>query len=382
MGPDWWVPTQIITYSEASDALTATIATTVSTSSYTVPSGLPQAISGDSSDTSSTTVDDNDENTALESDYTLITIGFLKALNYEFLVKSPQSAAQIFSFLPKTLYTPLGVEDNNITVSQLLPYFEEGKDYTVTIAQVYFPISQIKNLQTAINDTSSALYTENESTEQTLAYLIDRSIPITGLSLSASISSDSSSSSSSDTSSAALSSSSSSSSSSSTDGDDSGEYGTLEYTGKTTSTSDGSSGSRLSKKKIIAIVVVVVVCSVIYLIAMGYMIRRYIKHIRNRPVIQLPIEDTEDMTSQYSGSNNNNSHGFSEKSLSNGSQGDNEDVVSMRINEWMNEAHFGKNEHTLNDYQAEQVTQIVRDIGRPKISRPIASENSLGWNDI
>lgn len=107
---------------------------------------------------------------------------------------------------------------------------------------------------------------------------------------------------------------------------------------------------------------------------MGYMIRRYIKHTKNRSIIQLPIEDNDDNTTTTT------SHYSNEKRSSNSS--DNEDIVSMRINEWMNEAHFGKNENTLNDYPSPQTTQLVRDLSRPKISRPIASENSLGWNDI
>ena len=382
---NWWVPTQIITYQETT---TLSASATTATASETSSVAVPQAIAGDSSS----------ESTPVG--YSAITVAFKKAMNYNFLLTSPQSSAQIFSFLPQTLISAFTETAmfNNVSVIQLLPYTDSSKDYTVTFAQVYFPSEEIANLQQLLSDPSSALYTDAPDTERTLASLIDPAYPITGMVFTSSANEGASqstggnnsgngnsparsgSSSNAQSTSGGSSSSDNGNANGASDDSASQDYGTLGYFGKTTN-ANGGSGSKLSKKKIIAIVVVVVVGSLAYFAAMGYMIRRYIQHTRKQPVIQLPIND-DSTASLYSNSGSNRSSTLNEKAMAGIAEKDNEDVVSLRINEWMNEAHYGKNEHTLNDYQAQEVAQIVRDISRPKISRPIASENSLGWNDV
>lgn len=159
-----------------------------------------------------------------------ITVGFRKELNYEFLVGSPMTAAQIFNFLPSVLSFPFEEADttkvgvyssyrkrdvrgvalaqfngtttlapdlrlgdyqkqkrtsdfntSTVEVIQIMPLLVKGRSYLTSIAVVYFPSNFVSELQSYISDESSIIYHNTDSTMAALAALIDSSIPLTGL---------------------------------------------------------------------------------------------------------------------------------------------------------------------------------------------------------
>lgn len=115
------------------------------------------------------------------SDYTLITVGLKQSLNYPFVVKNSISSAQIFEYLPSVLVGPFGFANSNVTVVQLVPFTSSTVDYIITVAEVYFPSEDISYLQNLILNGSSTLYSNYDETVREFATLIDSSIPLTGL---------------------------------------------------------------------------------------------------------------------------------------------------------------------------------------------------------
>lgn len=290
--------------------------------------------------------------------YTLITVGFKSALNYNFVVSTPVSSAQIFAFLPEMLNTPFGNVYQNISVLQLVPLQSKSVNYLATVAEVYFPTTEITTLSKLIANTSSSLYTMNEGAAKYLAYLIDPSIPLTGLLASSS----SSSSSSNSTSSA-------NDNSGSLDSNSYSNSGSLDSVSKS-STGSGTSSLASSKGKIIGLVIGVVVGGCTYIVAMVLLIRYFVvRRQKAESVIKYP----DDLSVNSSDSGNDNSN--HEKAHFN----DQESITpSMRINNWMNESHY--DDIAGPDIRVAEIGKKATSI--PKISRPIASQNSLGWNEI
>lgn len=157
----------------------------------------------------------------------LITIGFKRQINYAFLVSSPLSSAQIFTFLPDVLTYPFEYEASmqnsqprklngsssfrhnrtittlkpnqtilvrsyrrhkgkhlnasDVKVVQIMPILSQDKSYLVSVAELYFPNHHVEKLRAFVNDPHSRLYNNTNSTLHALADLIDPSIPLTGM---------------------------------------------------------------------------------------------------------------------------------------------------------------------------------------------------------
>lgn len=302
--------------------------------------------------------------------YTLITIGFKKTLNYEFVVSEPKSSAQIFGYLPEALNTPFKNVFTNITVLQIVPLQDDSLNYLVSVAEVYFPTAEIEELSNLITNSSSAFYTDGMGTAKSMAAMVDSSIPLTGLlhdSNSNSGGSSDGSSSSNSNSGSSGSGSNSNSGVSSSSGNSYQDAGTLEYSSK--SNSNVSTSSK-SKKKIIGLVIGVVVGGCLYILfmifAFKYIIRR---RIQSQEIIKNP-EISSISSSEFGGEKNYNN----EKRMS-----VQESITqSMRIQNWMDDSYYG---HGLTNNDSTP-TRHNTSSSIPKISRPIASQNSLGWNEV
>lgn len=156
-----WLPDVIVTAS-APDASTTSISVATT--------ALPKAISP-----AATTA-------SIPDDYTLITIGFKRSLNYVFVVENSISSAQIFEYLPDVLSYPFSsIDKSDVTVKQLVPYTSSQLSYIITIAEVYFPKSKLTSLQNELTTSGSKIYENPNSAQSTLANLIDSRIPIQGL---------------------------------------------------------------------------------------------------------------------------------------------------------------------------------------------------------
>lgn len=329
---NWWVPTQIITQSGGNASATKTSTQATAT--------LPQAIAAANQQEQ-------------PKGYTLVTIGFKEALNYDFLVSSPLSSAQIFAFLPSILNLPFENQYSNITVYQIVPLRSDTLNYVATVAEVYFPKKEITKLNALITNTSSVLYTAAEGSAKYLAELIDPTIPLTGLVSSTDDSQDYD----------------SSNDNSGSLGSDESFDGALDSSGK--STNVGGSGKTLSKGKIIGLVIGVVVGGCTYVATMVLLIRYFVV---KRQIKKSILKDPENASTFSSDSQLD----FSNLEKRNMSFNDQESISpSVRIQNWMNHSHY--------DDVGNVDTQIPNSNSHPrvpKISRPIATQNSLGWNEI
>jgi hypothetical protein len=102
------------------------------------------------------------------------------------VVEHSLSSAQIFQYLPGVLSFPFSdtAKYKDVSVKQLVPSTADGVAYTITVAEVYFPSDSVDVLSQFIQTAGSKLYRNLDSTENSLASLIDSRIPITGLSQS------------------------------------------------------------------------------------------------------------------------------------------------------------------------------------------------------
>lgn len=328
---NWWVPTKIITQPAAN--------TSVSSTSSQATATFPQAIAA---------ATQNER----PSGYSLLTIGFKKALNYNFLISSPLSSAQIFTFLPSILNNPFQGQFKNVSIHQIVPLQSESLDYMATVAEVYFPTKHISTLHSLITNSSSPLYEDADGSAKYLAELIDPTIPLTGLVPTGDESQ-------------GFESYGSTSSDGSTfpEDDNSGPSyeGALGSSGKFAS-SNGGHGS--SGGKTAGIVVGVVVGGCTYLTTMILLVRYFVK----RQIKKTLLKDPEECSIDSSDSNL--------------------DLTQEKRNDYFNieestepstKIHDLVNNDTGPDIR---VTSDGRRFQVPKISRPIATQNSLGWNEI
>lgn len=345
--PNWWVPTQILT-----DSVTATVSQQTLGASETA--NIPQMIMSP----------DGDVEPAVG--YSLITIGFKRSLNYEFVVSSPQSSVQILSFLPDVLNNAFNDTLSNVSVIRLVPLQDDSIPYLVTIAEVYFPETLITELAAMIKDESSILHTKKTSKNvvNTLAQLIDPSIPITGL--IGDINTDNDNANNNDNGNSHNGNNSNQSynnnddEKTSPDNDiygtlDGSSIGSLDYNNKN---ANGTSGSaKPSKKKIAGIVIGAVFGAFIYFAAMWVLLRYAINRYKKQDVINYPVDENSSISSNESSFNEkmNNSPSWS----NNNTNSNTNTVVSEEIGVAIN-AKRGKSV-------------------KLKISGPLASENSLGF---
>lgn len=349
---NWWIPTELITQApETASTISSAIGGTQTMT-------LPQAVAA------ATQIPESEG-------YSLITVGFKKPLNYKFVVSEPKSSAQIFGYLPAALNTPFKNVFTNITVLQIVPLQNDSLDYLISVAEVYFPTAEVEELSNLIMNTSSTFYTDGTGTAKSMAAMVDPSIPLTGLlrnsNSNSSGSSDGSSSSDSNSGSSNSGSTSNSGDSSSSSADSYQDAGTLEYSSKSNS---NVSGSGKSKKKIIGLVVGLIVGGCLYILFMIFAFR-YIarRRIKSQQIIKNP-ETSSVSSSEFGGEKHHNN----EKRMS-----VQESVTqSMRIQNWMDDSYYG---HELTNDDSTPVRHNTS-TSIPKISRPIASQNSLGWNEV
>lgn len=325
--------------------------------------------------------------------YTLITIGFKKELNYPFAVNNPVSNAQIFEFLPKVVNYPfnkeLDVTDtgkyDNTSVLELVPLKVANLNYLVTVAKVYFPTESITTLQSQILNSASLVYNNEVTGLKQLASYIDASIPLTGLVssesgslISSSYSGDSNSSSTTTTESTKGKSSSGSSINLGSLDDQNYNSGSSRHS---SSSSSGSSSSGIDKKTIGILVGSIVGGSLLAfgcIYALAQKIKQQKKQLLNNPVM--------DDQQSYGSYDYESSFDFN-PALEKGSVM-NDDQVSIspsaRINHWIDYNTYSDHPEDTNSVanHGEKQPPLSTKTSSLKISKPIATENSLGWNDL
>lgn len=110
---------------------------------------------------------------------TLIQIGFLYGLNYEFVVNSSTAVAQIFTYLPVGVTNGLDIPKPEMVMQYLQPYNTiKTAGYITTLAMAYVPTEQLDQLSIDLPNPRSALYTEGDASVKTLMSMVDPSIPL------------------------------------------------------------------------------------------------------------------------------------------------------------------------------------------------------------
>jgi len=159
-----WLPQTIIATSSESLAPGA-VPTTAPTG---IPSSLPKVI------TPANGAQPQPEGTSM------IQIGFLFPLNYNFVVGNPMSSAQIFQYLPQGLSDGLGLPGDEITMHSLVPLDTTvALGYITTLAMAYIPSNMVSTLGLDLHVPSAAIYNNADQSVNTLMNYIDPAIPLT-----------------------------------------------------------------------------------------------------------------------------------------------------------------------------------------------------------
>ncbi|EGW33247.1 uncharacterized protein SPAPADRAFT_60592 [Spathaspora passalidarum NRRL Y-27907] len=314
-----WLPTVLVTAATATDEGTLTNSDIVQATGTAATSGLPRAI---------TPADPIKP----APDYQVITIGFKAPLNYPFVVKNSISSAQIFQFLPEVLKFPFISTHHDssiykdVSVNRLIPFTSSQVSYTITVAEVYFPSSAIAALSDLIISPGSLIYRNPDSTQNTLASLIDARVALVGLATS------------------------SGSGSGNGAGDDAESNPLLKYHGSMDSEANAAaeSSDNVSSGRVAAIAVGAASGCGIYLSLMLFLFKRYKNNSGN---IELESTDSESRL------------GMSEVD-SRGTSSGSPTFSGMfgRFSDRENGSHSGSDSSA-----------------RGKISVPVKASNSLGW---
>lgn len=276
---------------------------------------------------------------------------------------NPFANAQIFDYLPGILNYPFNFEYADISVIQLVPLKANSKDYIATIAQVYFPSEKVDELAKLVVDTNSELYSSYDANMKVFASLIDPQLPLTGLAGKGFSSSGST-----------------TQNKPHPDADNSiGRSGALG--GPYNPTNSKSAAVPMSKAKLTGIVVGSICGVTLYIALMIVGVRYFL--LRSRGGVEL--QDNHSFYSSNSGGSSDMITSseipptlYDDKSLfvtANNARMMRASVTpSMKVDNWMD---YNNSVNGLGDNNA---THSFVNGKITKISGPIASENSLGWD--
>lgn len=303
--------------------------------------------------------------------FTSISVGFKQALNYEFVVKNSLSSAQIFEFLPDVLTYPFdGFDQDEVQVVKLVPFSSPNVDYIITVAELLFPKSKINDLQSLLLDKTSDLYSNPDSSQETLANLIDSRVPIQNLILNSDGTSSSSSNILSILQLAAGNDGDDSSSSQNVDSDDldaiAQSMGSMDGSSLSATVSNKTSSSSLDKKSIAGIVVGCVVGVAIYAAGMFTFIlwkrRRNARQRAMRNLIRL------DSASSDVSSTDGSSFEYLEDDVEKGGDIKLDLVEEEKRGSFLQRLSLASRE-----------SGVERGKFIPEISAPMDAKNTLGW---
>ena len=113
------------------------------------------------------------------SNATLVQVGFNFGLNYLFVVSQPNSASQIFAYLPQGIAYGLGISEHKVVMNALMPYdTSEHNSYVTTLAQAYVPSELVSQMDLDLHTPLSEMYSNPDSPVRTLMNMINPTIPI------------------------------------------------------------------------------------------------------------------------------------------------------------------------------------------------------------
>ena len=110
----------------------------------------------------------------------MVQLGFLFALNYQFVVGNPLSSAQIFQYLPLGVADGLGLRGDQFVMHSLVP-LDTTKElgYVTTLAMAYMPSNMVSTLGLDLHVPAAPIYNNADPSVNTLMNYIDPAIPLT-----------------------------------------------------------------------------------------------------------------------------------------------------------------------------------------------------------
>jgi hypothetical protein len=124
---------------------------------------------------------DENDNKPLPEGTVEVQVGFLFPLNYMFVSKNTDAAAQIFKLLPRALTDAAGLDAGKINITKLIPYDSRDRwGYVTTIARFAYPESLAQRLQMDISSPNSPIYTNENNLIRNLTAIINPKIGIFG----------------------------------------------------------------------------------------------------------------------------------------------------------------------------------------------------------
>jgi hypothetical protein len=116
---------------------------------------------------------------AAPANKTLIQLGFHYGLNYQFVVNQPESASQIFKYLPQGIAYGLAISRHDIVMNALMPFDTSASlNYITTLAQAYVPSQLVNQLEMSLHMPLSDCYANPDSPVKALMNMINPAIPI------------------------------------------------------------------------------------------------------------------------------------------------------------------------------------------------------------
>lgn len=113
------------------------------------------------------------------SNGTLVQLGFNFGLNYAFVVGQPDSASQIFAYLPQGIAYGLGISHHEVVMNALMPFdTSESLDFITTLAQAYVPSQHVSELEMMLHMPYSDIYRNPDPMVKRLMNMLNPAIPI------------------------------------------------------------------------------------------------------------------------------------------------------------------------------------------------------------
>ena len=110
----------------------------------------------------------------------LVQIGFLFPLNYDFVVNNPMSSAQVFQLVPQGIADGLGISSDQVVMHSLIPLDTVGNlGYITTAALAYIPSNMVTTLGLDLHIPASAIYNNADPSINTIMNYINPAIPLT-----------------------------------------------------------------------------------------------------------------------------------------------------------------------------------------------------------
>ncbi len=112
-------------------------------------------------------------------DTTLIQIGFLYGMNYNFIANNAMAAAQLFQLLPEALSYAGGFDASKVQMRKLVPLNTyQTLGYITTLAIVSYPSEMVETLRMDLKIPTSPLYSNPEQLVYNLTMEINSAIDI------------------------------------------------------------------------------------------------------------------------------------------------------------------------------------------------------------